>query len=365
MSNSEVASGPQPVSVIAAIPATTPFVGPETLERQMGRPFKLRLGANESLFGPSPKAVQAMQKAAEKGHFYGDPEALPLREAIAKRHGVAVENVVLGSGIDELLMLFARGYVSEGDPVVTTLGSYPTFEYAISSVGGRFEKVLYADDRIDLDALASKAWDVKAKMVYLANPDNPSGTWHTPADVASFRANLPLDTMLLLDEAYADFAPEAFPAMVADPGLVRFRTFSKAHGMAGIRVGYALAHVDHVATLNKFRMHFGVSSVAQAGALAALSDIEHVRKVVEETKIQRERVAREVGYPSLPSATNFLTIDLGSEGTATHALVALRKEGVFIRKPMGSSLDRCIRVTIGREEDMDRFLEIFREVVSG
>lgn len=357
---------PKPTEVVGAIPATTPFVGPEALERQMGRGFELRLGANESLFGASPLAIEAMRVAAGTGHFYGDPEGVALRTAIAERHGVTIDHVVLGSGIDELLMLFARAYVAPGDAVVTTQGGYPTFDYAISSVGGRFLRAVYRNDRLDLPALGALAHGGEAKMVYVANPDNPSGTWQSAAAIQAFRSELPADTLLMLDEAYADFAPETVEFDADDTGVVRFRTFSKAHGMAGIRVGYAIAHADHIATLNKIRMHFGVSSVAQAGALASLEDTEHVREVVEQTNLSKALLVKEMesmGFAPIPSATNFLTIDMGSEPKASQTLLALREKGVFIRKPVGSALDRCIRVTIGRQQDMERFLELFRQVV--
>jgi histidinol-phosphate aminotransferase len=272
---------PQPTPIIEAIPATIPFVGPEALERELGFPFDLRLGANESLFGGSPLAVQAMAEQAARTHFYGDPEAFDLRTEIAARHNTAIDHVVLGSGIDELLMLFARCYLAPGDLALTTFGSYPTFEYAVQSVGGGFLYASYLETGyVDLESLIELAKRDGPKVVYIANPDNPSGTWHSPSAMADFRRQLPPDVVFLLDEAYSDFAPEVAPYDPNDPGLVRLRTFSKGHGMAGIRVGYALCAPELVATLNKIRMHFGVSSVAQAGALASLKDEEHLRNVV-------------------------------------------------------------------------------------
>jgi len=357
-------NAPKPTQVVANIPESTPFVGPETLERQMGRRFELRLGANESLFGPSQRAVAAMGAVAGKGYFYGDPEGFELRSAIAEHHGCAVENVVLASGIDELLMLFCRAFVAPGDPVVTTRGSYPTFEYAARSVGARIETCEYRSFEVDLLSLARLARDNAAKVAYVANPDNPTGAWHSPENLAS--ADFDPGTLLLLDEAYADFAPVLDEFDPDNASVVRLRTFSKAHGMAGIRIGYALCHAEHVRTLDKLRMHFGVSSVAQAGALAALVDRDHLEWVVKETESARSWLAESMsgmGLGSIPSHTNFLTIDLGSVERAEGCLLRLREMGVFIRKPGLPPLEGHIRVSIGPLPVMQEFLDRFQAAI--
>ena len=349
---------PKPTEVVANIPASTPFVGPETLERQMGKRFELRLGANESLFGPSPLAVEAMGRATEQGQFYGDPEGWELRSEIASLNGCSIENVVFASGIDELLMLFSRAFLAPGDVAVTTQGSYPTLEYAVKSVGGTLEYAQYANCKVDLAELADVAGRSRAKIVYVANPDNPSGSWQ------HIKLEVPDGALMIMDEAYSDFAPEVDNTIT--PSLVRMRTFSKGHGMAGIRIGYALCDADHVATLNKIRMHFGVSIVAQAGALAALRDTSHLKFVIGETKEVRKWLAGEVlelGFGSIESHTNFLTIGLGSRARAEHVLTALREESVFIRKPALSPLDGHIRVTIGPQAVMEEFLKRFRRIL--
>lgn len=332
----------------------------------MGRKFDLRLGANESLFGASPLAVEAMRKAAGQGHFYGDPEGFELRSEIAERNGCSIENVVLGSGIDDLLMLFCRAYLMPGESALTIHGSYPTFEYCVRSVGGSLLYDLYADEgTIDLESMAHFAQVDAPPVVYLANPDNPSGTWHTPSEIAAFRETLHSDVLFLLDEAYADFAPEIAPFDPEDHGLIRLRTFSKGYGMAGIRLGYALCTPEHVRTLNKVRMHFGVSNVALAGGLAAIRDQDHLRKVVADTGNTRDWLAdqmRALGFESIASHTNFLTIDMGSEERATKTLLALRDSGVFIRKPSQPPLDRYIRVSIGPQSVMEEFIRRFEVI---
>jgi histidinol-phosphate aminotransferase len=357
---------PRPLPVVAAIPAATPFVGPETLDREMGQPFELRLGANESLFGPSRQAIAAMAAQAANSEFYGDPEGYELRTEIARLHNTTIAHVVLASGIDELLMLFARAFVGDNDAVATTMGSYPTFEYAIRSVGGRFFYAHYRDGRLNLEALEGIAKNAHTRMVYLANPDNPSGTFQSSQAIAEFRREVPPTVPILLDEAYSDFVDDLLPFDPADTGLIRLRTFSKGHGMAGMRVGYALCAAEHVATLNKLRLHFGVSSVAQAGALASLRDPGHLAEVVRQTGEVREWLAssmRELGFESLPSQTNFLTVDMGSKDRAEAVLLALRQRRVFIRKPMLPPLEGYIRISIGQRAVMEEFVSKFKEAL--
>jgi histidinol-phosphate aminotransferase len=354
---------------VAALPATVPFVAPEAIERQSGQPLALRLGANESMFGPSPQARAAMLAAVERVSLYADPECYELRATLAARHGVGIEHVVVASGIDDLLGLVARAFLDPGNPAVTSLGGYPTFNYHVVGYGGRLERVPYRDDCNDLEGLAAAAHRTGAKLVYLANPDNPSGSWHSAEEVGAFLDALPAGCLLLLDEAYAEFAPEGTaPTFDADDSrVVRCRTFSKAHGMAGARIGYALAEPATIAAFDKIRHHYGVNLVAQAGALAALADTEYVRSVVAEVARGREEyvsLARELDLVPLPSATNFVTIDVGGVERARARVAALATRGVFIRMPGAAPLDRCIRVTIGTVEQRAAFAAIFREVVA-
>lgn len=357
-----------PNTIVAAIPVTTPFVGPETLEREMGHSFDLRLGANESLFGPSPHAIEAMQEQAARGHLYCDPEGYRLRSEIASRNNCAIDHVVLGSGIDDLLMTFCRAFLSPGDKAVTTRGSYPTFEYAVRSVGGELVYAEYQPDRVDVPALVLRAKSETPKMLYIANPDNPSGSWHEPDQIWAHLKSVPAATLVILDEAYWDFACVKDHLDTDNRQVVRMRTFSKGHGMAGLRIGYALGHADTIGAVNKIRLHFGVNSVAQAGALAAYRDTGHLEHVVKETR-RLEKWTRmqlkAMGFASPVTSANFLLIDLETKGRAEACLVALRQERVFVRKPALPPLDRFIRVTIGPQPVMEEFLRRFKGVVDG
>jgi len=259
---------PSLAPIAAALPESVPFTGPETLERRFGRPFLARLGANESPFGAAPSALVAMAGAAAEGWKYGDPESHDLRRALARQLGIASDTIVIGEGIDGLLGLAVRLYAAPGSTVVTSLGGYPTLNYHAAGFGARIVSVPYRDHTEDLAGLAAMARREAAAVVYLANPDNPMGSWHGAAAVAEFIAAVPEQTLILLDEAYGEFAlPGTLPPLdTARPNLLRLRTFSKAHGMAGLRCGYAVGEKQTIRAFERVRNHFGVNAVAQAGA---------------------------------------------------------------------------------------------------
>ncbi len=352
---------PKWTDIVRGLPASVPFVGPEAQERALGRPFIARLGANESVFGPSPLAIEAMERAVGEIWKYADPENFELREALAAHHHVSPANIMVGEGIDGLLGTLARLVVAPGTPVVTSAGAYPTFNYQVAGVGGVLHTVPYADDAEDPEALVAKARQVGAALVYLANPDNPMGSWHGAQRIEAMISDLPEDALLCLDEAYAEFAPAGtLPAF--DPGapnVLRMRTFSKGYGVAGARIGYAIGAEEVIGAFNKIRNHFGVNRVAQAGALAALADQAYLESVIESVAAAKARIARigaAHGLQALPSATNFVTLDCGRDGAFARALVSeLAQRGIFVRMPFVAPQDRCIRVTAGTATDLDAF----------
>jgi histidinol-phosphate aminotransferase len=350
-------------SLAQGLPATVPFVGPETQERAQGFPFKARLGANENGFGPSPRAIAALTEAASQSWMYGDPAMYELRDALAWHLGVKSEHIMTGEGVDGLLGYLVRLLIAPGDSVVTSAGAYPTFNYHVAGFGGTLHLVPYADDREDPDALLAKARETGAKLIYLANPDNPMGSWHTADVINEMIAALPEDCLLCLDEAYAELAPaEAIPKLAPnETRVIRMRSFSKAYGLAGLRVGYAIGAHELITAFHKVRNHFGLGRVAQAGALAALKDqdwLARVKAAVVKSRAEIARIAEDNGLRPLPSATNFVTIDCGREGDHARALLqALVLRGVFVRMPGVAPLDRCIRVSCGPEADMAHFAE--------
>ena len=354
---------PRYTPLVQTLPAAVPFVGPETQERARGAGFAARLGANESVFGPSPRAIAAMAETASGAWMYGDPEVHDLRAALAAHHGVTPANIVVGEGIDGLLGYLVRLLIGPGDAVVTSDGAYPTFNYHVAGFGGALHKVAYKGDHEDPDALIARAVAVNARLIYLANPDNPMGSWHDAAVVQRMIDALPDGCVLALDEAYADTAPPAaIPALdMTHPRVIRFRTFSKAYGLAGMRVGYGLAAPDLITAFNKIRNHFGMGRVAQAAALAALSDQEYLTQTVAEIAAARDRIAqiaRDNGLTPMPSATNFVTIDCGAGGDFARAVLAsLVAQGIFVRMPFTAPQDRCIRVSCGTDADLDAFAQ--------
>ncbi|NDV01400.1 pyridoxal phosphate-dependent aminotransferase [Pseudoroseicyclus tamaricis] len=361
---------PRLAPLAASLPATVPFTGPEALERLRGRPFRARLGANESVFGPSPKAIAAMEAAAREIWKYGDSASHDLRHALAAHHGVAPENIVVGAGIDGLLGSTVRLFLAPGEVAVSSLGSYPTFDFHVSGHGGRAEKVPFRDDREDPEALLGKAEEVGAKLIYLSNPDNPMGSWHSGAEVARMVARVPEGALLILDEAYVEFAPDGTAAEVdvEDPKVLRFRTFSKAHGMAGARVGYALGPRHMIRVFEKVRDHFGMSRTSQSGALAALQDelwLTHVRGEVAAARERIAAIAAENGLGALPSATNFVTVDCGGDGALAKAVLEeLAARDIFVRMPFAAPQNRCIRITAGRPEEMDLLATLLPEALA-
>jgi len=336
-----------------SLPATVPFVGPETQERAQGAAFKARLGANENVFGPSPRAIAAMAQA--DAWMYGDPESADLRAALATHHGCTPAHIMVGEGIDGLLGYLVRLMVQSGDPVVTSAGAYPTFNYHVAGFGGVLHTVPYNGDHEDPAALFAKAAEVGAKLVYLANPDNPMGSHHSGADIAAAMDALPDGTLLVLDEAYVECAPEGTALSLGwdDPRVVRMRTFSKIYGLAGARVGYAMGAPDLIEAFHKVRNHFGMNRAAQAGALAALEDHDHLsqtQELIAASRMRIAQIARENGLTPLPSATNFVTIDCGRDaGFAKAVLDGLIARGLFVRMPFVAPQNRCIRVSCGTD----------------
>jgi histidinol-phosphate aminotransferase len=347
--------------LVEFLPAILPFVGPEAQTRARGRPFTARLGANESVFGPSPKAIAAMREAAAGNWMYADPESYDLRSAIARFHGVGVDNIVIGEGIDGLLGLTVKLAAEPGSAIVTSDGTYPTFNFHVAAGGGRLVRVPYHNDRQDLEALLSAAQREDARILYVATPDNPMGSVASAAELQHLIRRLPDGLLLCLDEAYCDTAAPAdvLPIDVTNPQVLRLRTFSKAYGLAGARIGYALGEAALVRQFEKIRNHYGINRVGQLGALAAIEDQGYLADVVRQIARARDligKIAADNGLVLLPSAANFVTIDCGGEGTlAKRVLDGLIERDVFVRMPSVTPLNRCIRVSCGRDEDLALF----------
>ncbi len=351
--------------LIASLPSTVPFVGPELQERTNGFPFRARIGANENVFGASPKAHAAIE--AELAHCwkYTDPGFVKLKQAISQHHDVPEENIVIGEGIDGLLGVAARLFVEPGIAVATSLGAYPTFNYHVNGLGGRLVTAPFIDDHENPDALLDLAIKENARVIYIANPDNPMGTWWSGAELDQMIAKLPDQKILFLDEAYVDFAPQGTsPAIdLENKQVLRFRTFSKAYGLAGARVGYAIGNAELIQAFDKIRNHFGMNCFGIEGANAAMRDQQWLAQTIAKVDDARKRIAKiaaDNGLTSLPSGANFVAIDCGRDGDFARVVLAeLSKQGIFVRMPGVAPQDRCIRVSAGTKDDLDLFEECF------
>ena len=357
--------------VVQSLPDTIPFVGPETLERKYQKSFVARIGANESAFGISSKASDAIRNAAGSVDcsWYADPENYELRSLLSEKHSVPVENLCVDAGIDSLLGLTVRMFVEPGTAVVTSIGAYPTVNYHANGYGAKVHSVPYKDHYEDTVALAHAANAHRARLVYLANPDNPMGTCVSPASIQNLLNELPEDCLLMLDEAYVEFMDQtpSLPIDINDPRVIRFRTFSKAYGMAGMRIAYVIAHKDMIAGFNRIRNHFGVNRLAQIAAAASLRDAAFIPKVTELVKQGRQRIydfADSLSLNYLSSSTNFVAVDMRDDETASALIEALASDGVFMRKPMVEPQNRFIRVGVGTEKEHHYFESVLRALIT-
>ncbi len=363
-------SRPPFTPTIAALPKLVPFVGPEAMERARGRPFRARLGANESVFGASPKAVAVMREAAAENWKYSDPENYELRSAIAAYHDVPIECIVIGEGIDGLLGLTCSLFLTPGSGVVTTDGAYPTFNFHVLAHGGKVHAVPMRAFREDVPRLIDTAKETGARLIYVSNPNSPMGTWWSAAEIDEFIAALPSETLLILDEAYCDTAPQGTtpPIDVSNPQVVRYRTFSKAYGLAGARIGYAIAERSLIEAFDKVRNHYGINRVGQLGARAALLDQDYLKEAVAQiasSRIGIAYIAETNGLSPLASAASFVAVDCGADGAfAVRVLQGLLDRDVFVRKPSAKGLDHFIRISCGRDQDLDILAEALADVLA-
>jgi histidinol-phosphate aminotransferase len=312
-----------------------------------------------------------MRAAAGEVWMYGDPECHDLKAAIAAHHGVTPAHVVVGEGIDGLLGLLVRLMIGPGDPVVTSAGAYPTFAFHVAGFGGTLFRAAYRGNHEDPEALLDLAAATGARLIYLSNPDNPMGSHHPASVISAMIEALPEGCLLALDEAYVELAPAGTAAIVAadDPRMIRFRTFSKAHGMAGLRLGYALAAPELALAFDKVRNHFGLGRIVQAGGIAALADRDHMAAVRAWAEAGRRRIgqiAADNGLLALPSATNFVALDCGRDGDHARAVLrALIARDIFVRMPGVAPLDRCIRVSLGDTAALDALAEALPRALAG
>ena len=338
----------------------------EEVERELNM-HAIKLASNENPLGASPLAIAAAQKALAASNRYPDGSGFYLREALAKKHGIPVESIILGGGSTELIDLSARIALVPGDCGVTSYGSFPLYYIAIRATGASFLDVPMRDYQFDLEAIARDLPE-ETKLIFLANPNNPTGTMFSADNLDTFLARVPEHILVVLDEAYYDYVDDPNYSRSIDivrggRNLIVLRTFSKVYGLAGLRIGYGIGPAALLAEMNKIRGPFNTSGVAQAAALAALDDTEHVRRSVASNRAGLAQLAS--GLHSLkikfvPSVANFLLVIFGTD---TEPLVEeLLKHGVIVRPMRWMGFPMALRVTVGTHEENEKFLRALAEV---
>ncbi|MGQ0534884.1 MAG: histidinol-phosphate transaminase [Methanobacteriota archaeon] len=337
----------------------------EDVEREFGFASVVKLASNESPIGPSEKALAAIETGLARLHRYPEPTSRGLREAIAERWGCGPDGVFVGNGSDEVFRLLAETYVEAGDRVVYPAPSFSVYRMAAEIVGAEPVAVPLSGLDHDLPAMARAA--KSAKLVFLCRPNNPTGTVFGADALAHFLAEVSKDTIVVLDEAYAEFDASGFSSrefLAGATNLVVSRTFAKAYGLAGLRVGYAVGAPSLLAPLFTVRDPFSVSRVAQDGGLAALRDEPHLEKtvrVVAEGRDALYRIFERRGLPYVRSEANFVLVELGDR--AAERCDALLRLGVVVRHTGSFGLPRHVRVSVGTKEEIARFDDALDKVL--
>jgi len=341
----------------------------ETVKKQYHLSRVVKLASNENPLGPSPKAVAALRKATGNLHRYPDGFSLSLREAIALKNRVALHQVTVGAGSDEIIEILAKTYLNPSDNIVVSEHAFLRYRMAGDLMGARVISVPMKKMEHDLEAMA-KAVTSKTKLIFVANPNNPTGTWNTLAQVNRFLKALPSHVLPVVDEAYFEFAehqtnyPNTIELFKAGAGVITLRTFSKAYGLAGVRLGYGVGPASVIEALERVRPPFNVSLPAQAAGVAALNDVRHIQRTVDLTlkeKTRVEKILRDRGVEFLPSAGNFLLIRVAPK-LGKDVFERLLRQGVIVRSMDEYGFHQHVRVTIGRPADNNLFLQTLRRL---
>jgi len=345
---------------IQGLPAYVPGKPVEEVEQDL-KIHAVKLASNENPLGPSPKAMEAARRALGEANWYPDGGSKRLREVLAARNNVRFEEVFVGLGSSEIIDLASRVLLRPGLEGITSEGSFALFAIAIRASGGHLIQTAMRNYTFDLDAIAAAVTPL-TRVIYIANPNNPTGTAFGADEFAAFLKRVPGDVLVVLDEAYREYAarpdlPNSHELFREYNNILTLRTFSKVYGLAGLRIGYGIGHPTLVAEMNKLRTPFNVTSVGQAAALAALDDTEHVSRSVESNRVERQRLfdeLRNLGFSPVPSETNFLFVPIGPN--AKSLCDELLLEGVIVR-PMGwMGFPEAIRISVGSPAENTKLL---------
>ncbi len=345
----------------------------EEVRRELGISDEIvKLASNENPLGASPAAVEAIRRASSQVNRYPDGGGFYLRQTIAQRCGVELGQVILGNGSTEIIEMLARAYLADGDEAVFSQQSFVMYPIAVAQVNGKGIAVPATPDRKhDVGAMLGAIGE-KTKLVYVANPSNPTGTYVNREELSRLLDGTPEHTLVVVDQAYQEYVDRPdYPEAVDDlkkgrENVVILRTFSKIFGLAAVRIGYAIASPAVIETLNRVRSPFNTSAIAQEAAIAALGDVEWVERCRTENARERAFLESEMkrrGLRFTPSVTNFVLMETDCE--APPLIAELEKRGVIVRPVGGPGLKNCVRVTIGTRAENERFLRAFDTVMGG
>jgi histidinol-phosphate aminotransferase len=339
----------------------------EEVQRELGLRRISKMASNENPLGPPKSVIRAIKKCAAEVALYPDGAQVRLKEAISQTLGVASDEIIVGNGSNEIIELILRGFVREGERVVTSEMSFLVYGLISQAIGAEFVEVPMADCRYDLKAIAQEV-DEKTKVVFVANPNNPTGTYVTRDETREFLDSIPKETLVVFDEAYIDFVDvKDFPSTLDHlqrGNVIVLRTFSKAQGMAGLRLGYGLASRKIIGYLNKVRQPFNVNHLAQAAGLAALADKdyqERSRRLVLEGRRFLAQEFEKMGLETCPSQANFIMVNVKKD--AAKVFERLLKKGIIIRSMKSYGLPQWVRVTVGRMKENKRFIRELKKVL--
>ena len=344
---------------VCDVPVYEPGRPIEEVAREMGLDPRtiIKLASNENPLGPSPKAVVAMRKALATAHLYPDGGGFYLRQALAKKVSCEIDNIVLGTGSNEIIEFLYHAFVGPGDEVVAGDRAFVIYSIMAKMFQARCVEVPFKGHTHDLKAMLA-AITPKTKLVFVANPNNPTGTRVTDAELDDFIRRLPPHVIAVLDEAYIEFLddPPASIKFAMERNVIVLRTFSKIVGLAGLRIGYGVAQKECIALLQRVRQPFNTNAIAQAGALAALDDAAHIRKTKALTRrglayLEKEFELLKLEY--VPSCANFVLVNVGD---GDEVFRALQRRGVIVRPMRGYKMPAWVRVTVGTMEENRRFI---------
>ncbi len=353
---------------VARLRAYVPGKPMEEVERELGL-TSIKLASNENPLGPSPQAVEAAMRVLKQSNRYPDAAGYYLRERLAERHQIDTTHIVLGNGSTELIQLLCQVYLGPGRTGLTSEGTFIVFPLSVQAAEAQLIEVPLRDYAYDLTAIADALND-SVRAVYLANPNNPTGTLFTADDFDRFLKRVPENVLVILDEAYSDYVQRpdysrTIELVRAGRYLIALRTFSKAYGLAGLRIGYGIGHPEVISAVNKVRSPFNVSHVAQAAALAALDDREHIRRSVEVNRAGLAFLQAELsrlGFKVVPSAANFLYVETGRDPRQDYR--SLLQMGVVVRPLDFMGMPAGLRVSVGTERDNRKVVDAFATVLA-